>query len=261
MKQVSWDVRVVTSTASTNADVVAAAAAGAPEGLVEVARHQTSGRGRLGRGWVTPPGSALTYSMLLRPAPVPAARWSWLPLLAGCAVVAALRSTTGVQAVLKWPNDVQVGERKLAGILAERAGDAVVVGVGLNVRMSAAELPTPAATSLAVEGAAPVDDDVLLDALLRAFAEAYTGWRETDGVVTGELADRYRALCTTLGRAVRVHLPGGAVLDGTAQDVTGTGALVVRDASGGTRELAAGDVVHVRPSPGGSASDGSVPGS
>lgn len=244
-----WDVRVVTSTESTNADVAAAAARGEPEGTVEVARHQTSGRGRLGRSWVTPPGSALTYSMLLRPAPVPASRWSWLPLLTGCAVVAAVREVTGVRAGLKWPNDVQVGERKLAGILAERAGDAVVVGVGLNLRMSAAELPTPTATSLAVEGAEALDGDRLLDASLRAFAGAYERWRKADGVVAGELADSYRALCTTLGRDVRVHLPGDAVLDGTAVDVTGSGALVVRDPSGARHELAAGDVVHVRPGP------------
>lgn len=244
---VDWDVRTVAETESTNADVVAAAARGEPEGLVVLARHQTSGRGRLGRDWVTPPGSALTYSMLLRPEPVPAARWSWLPLLTGCAVVAAIREATGVRAGLKWPNDVQVGERKLAGILAERTGDAVVVGVGLNVRMSAAELPTPTATSLAVEGAGPVDGDLLLDVLLRAFADAYAGWCKADGVVAGELVDGYRALCTTLGRAVRVHLPGAAVLDGTALDVTEAGALVVRDASGVRHELAAGDVVHVRP--------------
>ncbi|MBO0826896.1 MAG: biotin--[acetyl-CoA-carboxylase] ligase [Streptosporangiales bacterium] len=247
MTGIAWDVRVVASTASTNADVVAAASRGEPAGLVEVARHQTSGRGRLGRGWVTPPGTALTYSVLLRPAPVPATRWSWLPLLTGCAVVAAVRDVTGVRAGLKWPNDVQVGERKLAGILAERAGDAVVVGVGLNVRMSAAELPTPTATSLAVEGAASVDDESLLDALLRAFAAAYDDWRKADGVVAGARADGYRALCTTLGRAVRVHLPGDAVLDGTAADVTESGALVVRDGSGVRHELAAGDVVHVRP--------------
>lgn len=249
MSGIGWDVRRVAETASTNADVAAAAVRGEPEGLVEVARHQTSGRGRLGRSWVTPPGSALTYSVLLRPAPVPAARWSWLPLLTGCAVVSAVHSVTGVQAGLKWPNDVQVGERKLAGILAERVGDAVVVGVGLNVRMSEAELPTPTATSLAVEGAQPADADVLLDALLRAFADAYGRWRKADGVVAGELADSYRALCVTLGREVRVHLPGGEVLDGTAVDVSDSGALVLRSVTDGVHELAAGDVVHVRRAP------------
>lgn len=246
MSGIGWDVRRVAETASTNADIVAAAVRGEPEGLVEVARHQTSGRGRLGRSWVTPPGSALTYSMLLRPAPVPAARWSWLPLLTGCAVVSAVREATGVRAVLKWPNDVQVGERKLAGILAERAGDAVVVGVGLNVRTSADELPAPAATSLAIEGVV-VDDERLLDTLLRAFADAYGRWRQADGVVAGDQADAYLALCTTIGREVRVHLPGDAGVEGVATGITETGALRVRVATGRVHEFAAGDVVHVRP--------------
>ena len=151
--------RRVATTGSTNADLVALAAAGEPAGLVLVADEQTAGRGRLGRGWTAPPGSGLTFSVLLRPHRA-AAHLGWLPLLTGLAVVEAVRSVTGVPAELKWPNDVVVrgdgGEGKLAGILAERLGGpgagagAVVVGVGLNVSMSTDELPVHTATSLLV---------------------------------------------------------------------------------------------------------------
>lgn len=132
---------MVPQTGSTNADLLEAARAGAAEGLVLVAEEQTAGRGRLGRTWSAPAGAALTFSVLLRPAGVPPTRLGWLPLLTGVAVAAAVRAETGVPASLKWPNDVLVGERKLAGILAEAHSDAVVVGVGLNVTLSRAELP------------------------------------------------------------------------------------------------------------------------
>src|ERR1700722_15533316 len=91
------------------------------------------GRGRRGRTWVSRPGGALTFSVLLRPVSVPSASRGWLPLLTGVALIRALRAATGIEAVLKWPNDVLADEAKLAGILAEQAGDAVVVGVGVNV--------------------------------------------------------------------------------------------------------------------------------
>lgn len=135
------DVTVVPQTGSTNADLLAEARAGAAEGLVLVAEEQTAGRGRLGRSWSAPPGAGLIFSVLLRPAGVPPTRLGWLPLLTGVAVASAVRDQTGLPASLKWPNDVLVGERKLAGILAEAHGDAVVVGVGLNITLTQAELP------------------------------------------------------------------------------------------------------------------------
>ncbi|MQA81479.1 MAG: biotin--[acetyl-CoA-carboxylase] ligase [Streptosporangiales bacterium] len=239
------EVRVVAETASTNADVAAAARQGEPEGLVVVADHQSAGRGRLDRSWVAPPGTALMFSALLRPAEVPLARWSCLPLLAGVAVATATRETCGVDATLKWPNDVLVGERKLAGLLTERVGDAAVLGVGLNVTTTAEELPTPAATSLLVEGATSADRERLLDAVLDALEHRYASWRRPGGEVATLYA--YRELCATIGRSVRVLLPGDRVLDGVATDVGATGALVVRTLDGTVRELAAGDVVHVRP--------------
>ena len=115
-------VDVVASTGSTNADLLARAVAApdAPEGQVLVAEEQTAGRGRLGRSWTSVPGASLTFSVLLRPAPVQAGRRGWLPLMTGVAVASAVRAVAGLDAVLKWPNDVLVGDRKLAGILAEQ---------------------------------------------------------------------------------------------------------------------------------------------
>src|SRR5579875_1879015 len=128
-------VDVVALTGSTNADLLAAAAAGAPEGRVLAAEEQTAGRGRLGRSWASVPGGSLTFSVLLRPAEVAGSGRGWLPLLTGGAVATAVRAVAGVEGTLKWPNDVLVGDGKLAGILAEQTPDAsaVVVGIGLNV--------------------------------------------------------------------------------------------------------------------------------
>jgi BirA family transcriptional regulator, biotin operon repressor / biotin---[acetyl-CoA-carboxylase] ligase len=237
------DVTVVPQTGSTNADLLEQARAGAAEGLVLVAEEQTAGRGRLGRTWSAPAGAALTFSVLLRPSGVPPARLGWLPLLTGVAVATAVRAQAGVPASLKWPNDVLVGERKLAGILAEAHGDAVVVGVGLNVTPRPAELPVPAATSLLIEGAASTDRTSLLAAILTELAQRYRTWR-ADPDAPGLRAD-YLRWSATVGREVRVELPGGARLSGTAEDVDEVGRLVVRTPDNLVR-VGAGDVVHVR---------------
>ncbi|MFZ5851832.1 MAG: biotin--[acetyl-CoA-carboxylase] ligase, partial [Actinomycetota bacterium] len=147
------ELRVVAETGSTQADLALAAQGGAGEGLVLVAERQRAGRGRLDRSWVSPPRAGLTFSVLLRPGP-PEARWGWLSLLGGVAVAVAVQRVTGVAAAVKWPNDVLVEGRKLAGVLAERVAGAVVLGVGLNVSQAAGELPGPAATSLVLEGVA-----------------------------------------------------------------------------------------------------------
>jgi BirA family biotin operon repressor/biotin-[acetyl-CoA-carboxylase] ligase len=236
------DLRVVAETGSTNADVSAAARAGVPEGLVVVAESQSAGRGRLGRSWQAPPRSGLTFSVLLRPAGVPPARWGWLPMLAGVAVAASLRRVAALDVVLKWPNDVLVGERKLAGILAERVGDAVVIGLGLNVGLTPAELPVPTATSLAIEEGATTDRSTVLRGLLRELAERYSAWVRASGRAGGSgLGAAYRDLCATIGSQVRVELPGGEVVEGIAREVDDEGRLLVAD-----RALVAGDVVHLR---------------
>ncbi len=234
---------------STNALVADRARAGAAAGLVVVAEHQTAGRGRLDRTWTTPARAALTFSVLLRPA-VQATAWPWLPLLTGVAVVSALRATGTPAAALKWPNDVLLGTRKTAGLLVERVetgeGPAAVLGIGLNVSLTRAELPVEVATSIWEEGA-EVDRTDLLVATLGALRREYDAWVAAGGDAERcGLAASYTDVCTTLGQGVRVDLPGGDVLMGTAVRIARGGGLVVATA-GGEVTVGAGDVVHVRP--------------
>ncbi|UOE18270.1 biotin--[acetyl-CoA-carboxylase] ligase [Thermobifida halotolerans] len=242
---------VVPSLGSTNTELAARARDGAAEGSVLVTEHQTAGRGRMDRTFQTPARAALTFSVLLRPT-APPRGYGWLPLLMGVAAVRAVRRIAAVEAVLKWPNDVLVDGRKLAGILSEAVfdpeGAAVVLGMGLNVSQSEEELPVDTATSLVLSGAVCADRDPLLRAVLRAFAERYTVWADHGGdAEAGGLAEEYRSCCATLGRRVRVHLPEDRLLEGTAAGVDEEGHLLVRTDGGRTTALSAGDVVHVRP--------------
>jgi BirA family biotin operon repressor/biotin-[acetyl-CoA-carboxylase] ligase len=247
-------VDVVASTGSTNVDLLARVAgdAGGPEGQVLVAEEQTAGRGRLGRSWSSVPGASLTFSVLLRPATVPAARRGWLTLLAGVAVASAVRSVGCVDVVLKWPNDVLAGDRKLAGILAEQSPDgaAVVIGTGLNVAAVPGEIPVSAtglaATSLRAEGATVSREDLLLGILDR-LEHWYAAFRADPDPERSGLLDAYRALCETLGRTVRVEMPAGRVLTGVARDIDAEGRLLVAEGPGDSvTPVSAGDVVHVR---------------
>jgi BirA family biotin operon repressor/biotin-[acetyl-CoA-carboxylase] ligase len=239
---------VVRQTGSTNADLLDLAARGLNDGSVLVAEEQTAGRGRLGRVWVSPPGDALTFSVLLRPERIPPARLGWLPLLAGIGTTTAVRALTGLDARLKWPNDVLIGGRKLAGILAEGTPDAAVIGIGVNVSADLELLPVGPGglepTSLLAEGV-PVARDVLLIEILRSFGQWYkTLSQDPDPQRTGLLA-QYVKLSVTVGREVRVELPGGAVVSGTAVDIDPDGRLLV-DTGNGVYAVAAGDVIHVR---------------
>jgi BirA family biotin operon repressor/biotin-[acetyl-CoA-carboxylase] ligase len=236
-------VSVLDEAPSTNAVVTERARQGADEGLVVVAEHQTAGRGRLDRSWVTPARSALTFSVLLRPRVEPA-RWPWLPLLTGVAVQGAV----GTGTTLKWPNDVLLGERKLGGILVERvdtpAGPAAVVGVGLNVSTTPDELPVPTATSLAIAGHDRDRTDLLVE-VLAELDRVYAVWAASPGE-DALLQASYTRRCATIGQLVRVDLPAGETLTGTAVDVDVAGRLVVRSGAE-TVVVGAGDVIHVRP--------------
>src|SRR5689334_643383 len=249
------EIDVVPSTGSTNADLLARALNGEPEGVVLAAEEQTAGRGRMGRRWTSPPYAALTFSLLTRP-DVPPARRGWLPLLAGVAVATAVTEVTGVEARLKWPNDVLAGEAKLAGILAEAAGDAVVVGIGLNVSTEPAELshlPAPTrpgalpATSLRAAGAIALDRASLLLAILGELEHWYRAWQRAGGDPDRSgLRAEYTRLSATIGRTVRAELPGGQALSGPVAGVDSDGRLLVRVSSGSEVAVAAGDVVHLR---------------
>ncbi|MFI8087113.1 biotin--[acetyl-CoA-carboxylase] ligase [Streptomyces sp. NPDC086080] len=247
------EVEVVRSTGSTNSDLVSRAVEGkVAEGAVLVAEEQTAARGRLDRRWTAPARSGLFFSVLLRPAEVPVARWGWLPLLTGVAVATGLSRAGGVDTALKWPNDLLVTvdgeERKAGGILAERAGDdAVVIGVGINVSLRAEELPVPTAGSLALAGAVTTDRDPLLRGVLRALEEWYGRWRGAGGDAGAcGLQETYAAGCATLGRRVRAELPGDRALVGEAVAVDGDGRLVLATESGLQEPVGAGDIIHLR---------------
>jgi BirA family transcriptional regulator, biotin operon repressor / biotin---[acetyl-CoA-carboxylase] ligase len=242
-----WRVRTVDVTGSTNADLSAAARTGEPEGAVLVAGQQTAGRGRLGRQWESPPGTSFSCSLLLRPNAVPAARWTWLPMLAGVAVARAVRDIAGLPAMLKWPNDVLVNSAKLGGILVERVdtrqGAAAVVGIGVNVGQPRGQLP-PGATSLVVQGSRATREDVL-EAVLAHVRLGYEAWRRADGDPRAGLRAAYLELCDTIGRDVTLELPGALAVHGKAVDIDEDGRLVL--AIDGERIVAStGDVVHVR---------------
>ncbi|MFI6287107.1 biotin--[acetyl-CoA-carboxylase] ligase [Streptomyces sp. NPDC051018] len=245
---------VVPATGSTNSDLAVRAGEGLAEGAVLIAEEQTAGRGRLDRAWSAPPRSGLFFSVLLRPGPgVPVERWGWLPLLAGVAAATGLSRAAGVDMSLKWPNDllVTVGgeERKAGGILAERAGgDAVVVGIGINVSLRADELPVPTAGSLALADAVSTDRDPLLRAVLRSLEQWYGDWRAAGGdPVVSRVQAAYAAGCATLGRTVRAELPGDRAVTGEAVALDGDGRLVLTLANGERQAVGAGDIVHLRP--------------
>ena len=245
------EIEVVDRTGSTNADLLDRAMRGEPGGLILAAEEQSAGRGRMGRTWVSP-RAALTFSLLVRPATVPPARRGWLPLLTGVAVAAAVTDVTGVKASLKWPNDVLADDAKLAGILAEAAAGAVVVGVGLNVSAAPSELPprTPTAlpaTSLRAAGAHALDREPLLLAILAGFERRYQAWRQAAGDPDRSgLRHEYLTWSATIGRRVRAELPGGHTLSGPAVGVDPDGRLLVRVSPGSEVAVAAADVVHLR---------------
>jgi BirA family biotin operon repressor/biotin-[acetyl-CoA-carboxylase] ligase len=231
------EVRRLRETDSTNREALDAARAGAGDGLVVVADHQQAGRGRLGRTWSAPPGASLLVSVLLRPGLAVEDR-HLVVMAAAVAMADAVAASTGVAATLKWPNDLLVDDRKLAGILAEAVGDAVVVGIGVNVDWP--EVPDELvgiATACNLEGGRPTTRDELLD----AFLSRYEG-RLADLDAT---AVEYRARLGTIGRNVRVERADGNLV-GLATGVDDHGRLLVTTDGGTTEAIAAGDVVHLR---------------
>ncbi|BBH16539.1 biotin--[acetyl-CoA-carboxylase] ligase [Nocardioides baekrokdamisoli] len=231
-----FSVEVLDETASTNAVCAERARAGAPEWTVIVAEHQTAGRGRLDRSWELPAQSGLAFSVLVRRHVSPA-RWGWLSLVAGLAVAEAI----GPEAKVKWPNDVLIDGRKVSGILSELvmsgSATAAVIGIGINVSLTADELPVPTATSLALEGITMSRTTLLTSVLLRLrhrIAELTT-------FTEAELIHAYAARSATIGHAVTVSMPDGSVVEGIADGVDGDGRLLVAG-----KAVNVGDVVHAR---------------
>ncbi len=254
------------STGSTNSDLLERARRGAPEQVLG-ARHQAAGRGRMGRTWEAPPDASLLCSFLVRPALAPTDVGA-VTMALGLAAAEACERVAGVEAGLKWPNDLVVvgagpdgADLKLSGILAESVVlggrvEAVVAGIGINV-----DWPDPLPEELAAiatslrhhsSGGAPDVTDLLV-ALATGFEERLAAVEQQgEGGGPAALLDEYRRRSATLGRRVRVELPGRE-LHGTATDVTATGSLVVTDDAGERHEVAAGDVIHLRPTGSGAA--------
>ncbi len=224
---------------STQNEARRLAEAGAPEGTVVRAEHQTRGRGRFGRAWLNEPGSGLLVSIILRPH-VDCPRLPQLSLVAGVAVAQAIRNESGLPATLAWPNDLLIGGRKVAGVLAEstvsREGVVVILGIGLNVNQTRfpGEL-TGRATSLVLEAGRAFDRERLLETLLDRLEAWYRRWLG-DGFAP--VREAWRAASATLGRRVAA----GEGEDGVALDLAEDGALLVRTDSGAVIRKVAGDL-------------------
>lgn len=248
---------------STNTELVSRAsgleAADWPDFSVLVTTNQTDGRGRLGRVWVAPPGQAVAISVLLRPTlpagePLGLEHYGWLPLIAGLAMTNAVAPLVPAHSVtLKWPNDVQIDGRKVSGLLGEilPSGGAVVMGAGLNLSIGQADLPTATSTSLGLNDVAYEGDELVDRALagyLTELSSIYTTFLKlrADPDASG-VSEQLATLCSTLGQQVKVQLPGGDDLVGTAIGIDGTGRLTIRkSADGAVVAVAAGDVTHLR---------------
>lgn len=224
-------------TGSTNADALKLAGEGAPHGTVVVADTQTAGRGRMGRSWWSEPGTTLVASVILRPESPPD-EWTLVPLACGVAAADAIRRATDLDVSLKWPNDVVRGGKKMGGILVEALPpDVAVAGIGVNLAPAIPAELMATATSIEREGGAVPDRAPLLAAILE---DLDTRLR------AGDVVARYRLMCSTLGREVRIERAAGQTLTGVARDVDDRGALLVESADGEVA-VSAGEVVYLRP--------------
>jgi BirA family biotin operon repressor/biotin-[acetyl-CoA-carboxylase] ligase len=199
--------------------------------------YQTSGRGRLDRTFTAPPMSALTFSIYIEPK-VERDEWSFLTLLAGLSVHEALASLDPQVAVgVKWPNDLLIGEKKFAGMIAQATKKGVVLGIGINVAMTEEELPVENAASLALAGFANLDRNEILAAIINHFEINVEMWEHDKSFLA-----EYRSASVTIGKDVEVSLPGGEIIHSKAVGISNAGALMLENGS----EVTVGDVVHLR---------------
>ena len=233
-----WRVSVVELTGSTQNDLLQLVESNnALDGQVIATEFQSNGRGRLDRTFEAPAQSALLFSFYIKPRNQ-RSEWGFIPLIAGLSLVRAITTIdTAMNVSLKWPNDLIINEKKCAGIIAQTTNEGIVIGIGLNVSITPNELPVSTATSLAIEGSTITDRDLLLSHLLNTFAELFEAWEEGS-----ELLDEYASASSTIGKKVRIELPGGENLEATVARISHTGELVLDDG----RHVSAGDVIHLR---------------
>jgi BirA family biotin operon repressor/biotin-[acetyl-CoA-carboxylase] ligase len=245
-KVVGRDIRVFKETASTNDVVEKLARDGAKEGVVVFAESQTRGRGRLGRKWSSPARKGLWFSVLLRPdlTPQEATR---LTVASAAALARAIRRETGLIPQVKWPNDILIRGRKVAGILTEMSAELdharqVILGIGVNVNLAAGDFSPDLrklATSLRIESGGVIDRPELAAAILRELDRDYA---RACGKGFATLADEWEAQCVTLGRNVTIHI-GDRRVQGRAESLDDAGALLVRTQHGHLERVTGGDVI------------------
>lgn len=220
--------------------------------------RQTQGRGRLGRSWIAAPDTSLTFSLHLE-VDVPPGAVTWLPLVVGAAIASELRVVTGVDALVKWPNDIVVASdgpavdgwaelRKIGGVLIERVGArSFVVGVGINVSQSQEQVPVAWATSLALLGLSVESADVLLASVVRRILDEVAAWEDASGdVVASGQRTLIEGLSVTLGSVVRVENSDGSAVEGTVSSLLADGSLEIAQNNGENAGVFVGDVGHLR---------------
>jgi BirA family biotin operon repressor/biotin-[acetyl-CoA-carboxylase] ligase len=254
---VAQTIYLFTSLESTNQTALkmgefsAASSNAIPNGTLILADTQTEGRGRLGRRWISPPGVNLYASLILRPV-IPMRDTPVVTCLAAVSVVEAVRAYTHLEAVIKWPNDVLIREKKVAGILTElgtrqNQSHHVVIGIGINVNSDRETFPDeirPTATSLKAELGRAINRNKLVAELCNKFEEVYIKLLNEG---TDPLLEKFRSFTTTLGRRIRVITPGKTV-EGWAEDVDPHGALILRTKEQTHELIHSGDVIHLRDS-------------
>ena len=228
---------MVDLTASTQSDLSELVNASvAKSGEVIAAEFQSNGRGRLDRTFEAPPQSALLFSFYIAPQRA-RSDWSFISFLAALAMREVITENLVENITLKWPNDILIGDKKVAGLLAQQIGDGVIIGIGLNVAMDADELPVPTATSLALAGSNNLDRNLLLSAFLNRFEIIFNEWDSGS-----DYLQKYRQVSSTLGRQVRVEVLGRDSIEAEAVSITAQGALILSEGT----EVNVGDVVHLR---------------
>ena len=233
-----WRVSVVEVTGSTQDDLYRKVTENPPIAKsVLVSDYQSAGRGRIDRTFEAPPSSALLFSFYIEPK-VEKDEWSFLTLLAGISVREALATLDNKVAIeIKWPNDLLINDRKVAGMIAQSTPKGVIIGIGINVEMSEVELPVSGATSLSIEKFSELNRNRLLATILNHFEINLQMWE-----LGQSFLPQYRNHCSTIGSEVEVTLPGGVTLQSKALDISDSGALLLESGE----QITVGDVVHLR---------------